>query len=287
MISADLNCFREDLYIQIEDDYISIYRCCYFSVWPENQIKISISELPENDNELKCKILDLALTKPQSFRDLTYGSEKHCLTSCTESYHNPSKIFFRIKGCNLNCVMCGIDKSFPSQKALDIYKRLMYIFKDDFIIFTTSSGEPFLYKKIIFDVLQNGCKSITSISNLTLLNDQDIEFLKQFQNKYLIISSIDSITEDVYLSMRKPANSNMFHKVISNFEKLAKYNLLKENNVTITKWNLNFEDLENTLLWADKFGVPTKFGTEYGNEELLKNPIVLALKEKYPNSWRI
>lgn len=289
MVESDNSCMYTIIFLEIEDNYIDIFRCCHFTEKiPENRIRVNLSDLSQNDDELKQQILTLSMTKPKNFRDLKYGEEKHCITSCDEAFHKPHQLSLRLRGCNLRCKMCWLDKTPPSSQSVELYKKLINIFKDDFVVYTTCSGEPFIYKNIVFNALKSGCNYMVSISNLTLLNDSDIEFLKQFQGKYKLISSVDSFTEDIYCSIRTPANSKMFNRVVSNFEKLANYKILLENNVTITQYNLNFEDLEKSFLYAEQFGVETKFMVESGRfSEWKDHPIVLALKEKYPNSWRI
>lgn len=287
-LDNDLRCFTNILNIEINEDFVYFYRCCYFSAHKENTLRIPTENIPLDPTTLKTLVLTISKTKPNTFRDLKRPNEKHCKVPCSKAYSgNVEQVFFRLSGCNLKCKMCNAwEKSFPSKKEVSVYKAFIDALKDDYRIFTTNSGEPFLYKKIIFDALKGGVKEMVSISNLTLLNDSDIEFLKDYQENYRITSSIDSTTEEIYLKMRYPATHKMFLKVLSNFEKLASYGLLAENNVTITQQNLDFDDLEKTLLWAEELGVSTRFGVEYGNAKLLSDPIVLALKEKYPTSWR-
>lgn len=284
----DDKCFTRQIFIKINEDNLAIFRCCYFTNFEENCQHIKFSELPESDEEFAKLINEKARIKPPTFRDLIPRVQKHCNISCNLCYsEEPAMVMIHHFGCNLRCKMCAVGPIKPTEEMKKVHARVLKVFKDIPLLFTTQQGEPFLEKKLIFEILENKKEGrMIATSNLTLLNDDDIEKLAQYKDKFSLISSVDSVSENIYCTLRTPANSNVYHKVISNFEKLASYGLIKENNVTITPWNLDLEDLEKTFNWAKNLGVDTQFGVDSGNLQLLNDPVVLFLKEKHPTNWR-
>lgn len=128
--------------------------------------------------------------------------------------------------CNLKCIMC----SNSERKATEIdFDELQFTVLDKLIgknnnlnvLYLTCEGEPFFYKKRIFEFLRKvtlaDTKEIGIISNLTTLTPDDIYELerisKQSGVKIVMFASIDGITEDTYSKIR---NNTKFEKVLNN-----------------------------------------------------------------------
>lgn len=157
--------------------------------------------------------------------------------------------------CNLYCKMCRNNRIIEDDS---LYFAILEQLKGKGIrkISLTQQGEPFFYKNKTFDFLRSikyktDFEEIKMISNLTLLNNDDIYELKKISEetnvKYDIVASIDSINEDVY---RKIRNNNLFKKVINNIELLLNFRMLKEVNFVAQRENIS-ELLLNYEYWVN------------------------------------
>lgn len=127
------------------------------------------------------------------------------------------------KRCNLKCIMCDNSIDFEDTNYHELYFKTLYKIKNNKLneIRFTEEGEPFFYKEEMFNYLDsltiNDCKSVKIVTNLTLLNDDDIYHLNMLKNqsgiKYNFMFSIDAITKETYKKIRK---NNLFNKVIHN-----------------------------------------------------------------------
>lgn len=145
--------------------------------------------------------------------------------------------------CNLNCIMCR--EQIIINKEIDkLYFKILEQLKGHNLncLQLTAQGEPFLYKTETFNYLnslnRNDFKNIICVSNLTLLNDNDIDNLYRINNniKIRITASIDAITESTYKKIRK---NNFFTKVMHNACYLNELGLLTGINFVLQKENLN------------------------------------------------
>lgn len=141
--------------------------------------------------------------------------------------------------CNLNCIMCNY-KHEPNSEIDELYFLILeqlrgYNLKT---IQLTQEGEPFYYKKRTLDYLQslttNDCQTVFIISNITLLNDEDIETLSNLKVKIHLIASIDGVTEETYKKIRR---NNLFNKVMHNAELLIQHKILKSINFVVQELN--------------------------------------------------
>ena len=105
------------------------------------------------------------------------------------------------RNCNLSCSMC-FDK-FKRDALMIKYKQLYFHLLNklkgipDIGIRLTGIGEPFFYKTETFDYLQNltinDCHHIEAISNITLLDKNDIEKLYHINKTIPIVNPISII----------------------------------------------------------------------------------------------
>lgn len=152
------------------------------------------------------------------------------------------------RDCNLNCPMCFEKirkvKFGNTEKYKILYFHILNKIKGipDIGIRLTGIGEPFFYKKETFDYLENltkqDCQYIEAISNITLLNEEDIKKLYNISKNIPIYISVScsAITKDTY---KKVHGADFFDKVINNIKLLYKYNLLLGINFVIQRANLH------------------------------------------------
>lgn len=241
-----------------------IYPCCVYAFkYYNNPISIITKEDILN-NKVYEKLLE---SKTKSyFNDISLGCFHQNYNNykvinkenknCDWLNHNFDEIIVSAANtCNLCCKMCRNNKIIEDES---LYFAILEQLKNKKIkkISLTQQGEPFFYKKKTFDFLmslnnETDFKEIKIISNLTLLNDDDIYNLKDISDttniKYYIVASIDSINEEVYKSIR---NNNFFHKIMHNAELLIKLDLLKEINFVAQNQNIS-EILLNYEYWKN------------------------------------
>ena len=157
--------------------------------------------------------------------------------------------------CNLKCSMCCVREEYDEVLA-KIYKKILQeVSKLNFIkkMLTTGKGEPFFYKKEIFDILKNTNKSLIVVSNGTLITDKDIDFLEQYNDRLKIVLSIDSTVKSVYEKIRIGAN---YEHVMHVLDELKKRNMLYCVNYVYQE--LNKDVAYADLLWFKKNDIRVK-----------------------------
>ena len=179
--------------------------------------------------------------------------------------------------CNLNCTMCRnnvITESDNDYFYFLILKQLKGHNLEQ--ISLNQNGEPFYHKKETMDYIKSlkydsDCKILSIISNLTLLNDNDIYDLIDIEKnnhiKINITASIDGITEETYKKIRR---NNLFNKVIHNVELLANNNILNIINFVISEENIHeFELAEDFWHNINKdlcvYFIPKNYNKDYYN----------------------
>lgn len=187
-----------------------------------------------------------------------------------------------LKACNLRCVMCRDSNNF-SNKIKQYYFKILNDLKNHNIgLSMTEQGEPFFYKKEVFDFL-NTCDNnsfiyIHVLSNLSLLNDNDLEQLRYLiEDKHLNLklnASIDGLSKEVYENIRRGSN---YEKVYHNANYLADRNLLKHINFVIQEKNKH-ETADFCKYWADR-GIPVNLLLENG----INNPEYVDIINKIKN----
>lgn len=262
---------------------IIISPCCYYNIWNSKHIKINIHEIDEfffdnlvylkqQFNIKTNKICKLGIKPNHTFDD----NKKYY---CNAKNYPLKRIHISVsRACNLRCKMCYGDKTKYNEKDLQneyvnkiLYFKLLNLIKNHNLdnITLTGSGEPFFYKKETLDYLKNlnpinDTKEVTIISNLTLLNDDDIYLLDKIHKNginFYIIASIDGITAEVYKKIR---NNNLFDKVMHNAELMKNLNLL--NQVNFVYQDDNKHELNSAKqFWENKNILFNKIPCDYWN----------------------
>ena len=159
--------------------------------------------------------------------------------------------------CNLNCIMCGYDHKIDKE-ADELYFLVLEQIKNHNLKFIelTQEGEPFFYKERTLKYLEsltlNDCQIVYIISNITMLNDDDIKRLQKINStiKIHLTASIDGMTKETYEKIRKNAN---FEKAMHNILALINCGVLKSINFVV--FDINQEEIPLALSFCEKYKI--------------------------------
>lgn len=224
---------------------IDVFLCCTKSFYKPVK-SLTINEVLSDENFIST-LTNIYNSITKEYRQLVpacyelyYGNKNYCELTELQIIENSIQ-----KTCNLTCSMCRNNIVIDKEEA-NLYFKVLEKLKNGNLntIGLTMAGEPFYYKKETFDYINKldantDCKELLIISNLTLLNDDDILQLKNIQNKGIninLIASIDGITENTYQKIRR---NKLFSKVMHNSELLIKNNVLKQINFVAQPDNIN------------------------------------------------
>ena len=224
----------------IEKNYIDIYNCSFHTTYnPNNPLShisyndfINIENLYEYLNNLHKNYKKNHIF--QRCHEMGYCDNNNICNSYLKKLDNITVSLQ--KRCNLNCIMCNVHDNDNNEIQKNLYFDTLYKIKNNNLrrISFTEVGEPFFYKKEMFEYLDsltlNDCKELKIVTNLTLLNDDDIYHLYDIKIKkninFYFLLSIDAITEETYKKIR---NNNLFNKIIHNAELLFSLNIFNCN----------------------------------------------------------
>lgn len=186
--------------------------------------------------------------------------------------------------CNLNCKMCGYDHS-PNKEIDELYFKILEQLKGHNLktIQLTQEGEPFFYKSRTINYLKslhnNDCKNVFIVSNLTLLNENDIIDLHNIiinnNIKIIMHASIDGMTESTYKKIRR---NNLFDKVIHNAELLIENKILKCINFVVQDDNI--AEIPLVIEYCKMHSINCSLLPE-GSQRWKYEPIINEYKQKF------
>lgn len=195
------------------------------------------------------------LPNPHKMDDLTdFGS---CLT---EKFHEIPRIFgLQIEvssRCNERCIHCYLPNKEKEQGKnidLDLILRVLDEAKEmGTLSLTLSGGELFMHKNI--DVILRHARkndfSISILSNLVLLNNDNIELLKEI-NPSLIQVSLYSMIPEEHDAITLINGS--FKKTKANIERLVESRLPIQISCPVMK--INYKSYKDVLMYSKKIGV--------------------------------
>lgn len=250
----NLKCRMDLSHIRIryyDKNNIGISHCWY------NELKSEFVGIMPITNFLNMDQNDFVSYLNESYKKMAdthdYTIKHYCETNkskCifgTESIKSIGVMLF--SHCNIDrCPMCltSDNKTLTFDEDKNNYFNILNKLKNmnlDYLMLTTI-GEPFLCKTETFNYLSsltlNDTKEVRIISNLTLLNEDDIIKLYNIQKEtgisLKITASCSAITPETYFKVH--ANNN-FNKVINNILLLKKYNLLWFINFVVQNLNLH------------------------------------------------
>jgi MoaA/NifB/PqqE/SkfB family radical SAM enzyme len=213
-----------------------------------------------------------------------------------------------VRGCNLNCIMCGAGQLKLQKLSFDDFKKIIDYFPEAMVITLNYIGEPFLSKDILKMIKYAQKKAIVIIfSNFTILPPpEDIINSGLFE----IHASIDSFDKQKYNFIRRKLNSTEFDLpnqnhdtlqiVIKNLKNLIYTRNKLEKKLPIISINSVFtketkEDAEDIIKNAIDLGVDRVKFQKINSDisDFLHIPdindfyYILELKEKYKNQIEI
>ena len=273
----------------LNNNQIAIAHCCL----REKEIvnPISLADFYKMDNITFWDYLQKSYKKiPENHK---YEPDYYCNTKqlCfyNDKYINKVAVS-TFRHCNIHCKMCLVSSNnyLPYNEEEKLYFNILEKLKGHNleIIELTSNGEPFLSKEKTFNYLENlrpniDCQTIEIVSNLTLLNSNDILRLKKIADNGLhfnFMASCSAITEETY---RKIHNNNNFNKVINNIIELNQLGLLTRISFVIQNENLHELEFLHDF-WKSK-NINTNLQIRYvigsGGEQIAK----LKIYDKYIN----
>lgn len=177
-----------------------------------------------------------------------------------EEFHKNPKIFgFQIEltsRCNERCIHCYIPDSKKNEGVdmdLDlIHKVLDEARKMETLQLTISGGEPFLHKEInhVLTYARKKDFSITILSNLTLVNDEHIEILKEINPALIQVSlySMNPLEHDAITLVK-----GSFNKTKQNIEKLVQSDIPVQISCPVMK--LNRKSYRDVLKYAQSLQI--------------------------------
>ena len=139
----------------------------------------------------------------QVSEDLEYISQNNSYESYIErcsSNNLPSILHIELtNGCNLKCIHCYHDEAIQSLNLDDIEHLFQNSENSSFVRVTLTGGEVFCYphwREVVTMARQHGY-IVSILSNITLLTERDIEFLKQ-SNISFIRTSLYGVNEKTH-----------------------------------------------------------------------------------------
>ncbi|WP_138485478.1 radical SAM/SPASM domain-containing protein [Dyadobacter bucti] len=207
--------------------------------------------------------------------------------------------------CNLGCSYCYISTLNTSKGMSDIVKRQLLSKlvetagkrKIRTVKFRLAGGEPLSqfknWKRFIpeaaYALQQVGCKlDVAFITNLTILNDDILDFSKEHNITYGI--SMDGVEQVHDLTRKFRSGVGSFHVVDANLRKLLAHNIPVSVNTVVT--NQNLEGLPELTRYLVGLDVPFRYSIVKGeavNAELLEENLLLSysiMKEAIETGWQ-
>lgn len=294
----EMHCYvSKRLNIRIRNDrFIEFEKCCVLSVNGERLSTISFDDFYNLPNIWKY-LEQVSNIIPQNHNyKIPERYPIFCNHSkiCNYANHQLQEIQVEIFGCNLNCIMCPLEKTAP-RESVEMYWHILNLIKNHnlYKISPTAAGEPFLQKNKMIDYIcsltNKDTQEFDIITNATLLNKEDIIKIAEATKRNNIILrftvSCDSKDKNTYLKIRKNATPKLYEKVIENIFILKEYNLLNNINIVIQPENAPtiYKDIE---FWKNNNINFRVFPIRYMNKKLDKIiELIENIKKDFPDNF--
>ncbi len=174
--------------------------------------------------------------------------------------------------CNLKCPYCYINQS-EKKMTKETYNKINEIFlgllndnKVDSVIYRLAGGEPFLlfdeWKEFgeVFLNKNNSKGKLGILTNLTILNDDHIEFLRKYKNQISL-----SISLDGYNYSKPNVNGESTAEVVrKNIEKLLNAGVRRIGiSTVINDRSFDNNDIEQLSTWIAERNLPWNIGLNH------------------------
>lgn len=190
---------------------------------------------------------DFSLVNPKVYKNVLLGwLEGFLQVSRPRSY--PWKLDLVLtKACNLRCKFCISYGSAKSQRWMDfaLYERIARrLFPVVHTVFFCSGGEPLLYPRLREALkLARRCRTMTfMVSNGTLLDRQNAQWLAQDQSLHELHISFDGARKETVERIRRGAN---YEGILANLEYLTA--LKKERGLTYPRLSFHYVVMRSNL----------------------------------------
>jgi len=278
-----------------------------------NSAQYSILKAIDNQNDV-ARISSKLSVKPESLEAFLSIMAKSEIVRFDDDFSKPNQpaspksLNFWIHttdACNLGCSYCYISTLNTSKGMSDTVKSQLLSKlvetvskrKIRTVKFRLAGGEPLsqfkTWKTFIPEAIGTlqrvGCKlDVAFITNLTILNDDILEFSQEHKITYGV--SMDGF-KDVHDRTRKfRSGAGSFNVVDSNLKKLLAHNIPVSVNTVVS--NQNLEGLPNLTRYLIDLDVPFRYSIVKGeeiNSELLENNLMESfaiMKEAINTGWQ-
>lgn len=289
-----------------EDGKVYMVRCCGFEAFSEDKPEFEIPEfILTNKKLLQDFIFSKVYQKPENFKvpEIVVGCKDTCEKVFIPGYPI-TQVSIGIPTCNLSCPTCRDHQILHvDESVVDSYFKVLDALKGCGIhTFSPNiSGEPFFYKKQMRNFINNlnykDFGEVLFVSNLTIVDDIDIECLKNAKNRGVyvrLLASIDSVIEETFMKTRFPSTPKMYRAALENFDKLLYAGLPITPTITLSRRNSSPEELEALGQYFSSRNVQIAaviaFGQNDGGEEwreLSKSQVIADWAKKYNVSLRV
>lgn len=261
--------------------WFGAYSCC--STWVEYPIGNPASDSPEQCwNSIVAKLYRLSVdTKTYCFCKKDACGRMHKLNTKDEMVHDytiPKKITLGLDyTCNLHCTSCRDHVQVASGNQLKIREEFAeriigtgWLEKTDNLELS-GSGEA-LFSKIDREILfsNKGCKreSVSLLTNGILLNDDNLQKLKQHFKKIFINISIDAATENTYKSIRRGGDWKVLMENLEKVSALKLKNEIEYVEIRMVVQKRNYKEIPEFIQMGKKYHVDKVLFTKLLNWDM-------------------
>lgn len=169
--------------------------------------------------------------------------------------------------CNERCVFCEKWTWPVKQMPAHILSSVLYEYHEA-DSFQFSGGEPLMYESLadlnhFLSVSNKPYKVFTNLSLPVMEPSDRYTFLK---NATEISTSLDSVIESEYNSLRRPLTAAAFEHVIENIMEFA-----EKVKACMVVTNQNYKSVMEVHQWCEKHGVKNRFYNVHTHDELALN----------------
>lgn len=279
----------------------SVQACCANTLFPLGRVgQQSLSEIWRGERAQRLRAAVLAGDLTLGCTICSHRIRHHGAELPLQAYEQfgqgalaaewPRRLSFSLHNtCNLECVMCGADRSSRIRTRRAGLPGLPHVYDDRFFeelppflrhceFADFVGGEPFLVREhwrvwdLLADVRPDAVCSVTT--NGTVWNDRVEWVLDTFPTHVRL--SLDALEPELFERIRVGAD---FGEVMSNFDRFLAYSRERSTSLAVSFCLLkqNWHELAGVLLWAEDLGIDVTVQTvlerEFGAQHLADGPL--------------